>query len=1014
MRECLRLSYATSTATYCTNNSITPNIVSGVTGGGTITYSVSSALPNGLSIDPNSGTISGTPTTVSGASNYTVTATNGCSNTTKVINITVIANVSSLSYSSPTATYCTGNAITQNTPTVSGGGTITYTVSPALPSGLSLSSTTGKITGTPNAASAAANYTVTASNGCSSAQAVINITVITGVSALNYTTSPVTYCTNIAITPNTVSGITGGGTITYSVSPALPNGLSIDANSGTISGTPTAVTASKPYSVTATNGCSSTSKSLTIAVIAEVSSLSYSSPTATYCTGNAITQNTPTVSGGGTITYSVSPALPTGLNLSSTTGTITGTPSVATAATNYTVTASNECSSAQTVVNITVITGVSGLNYTTSSATYCTNIAITPNTVSGITGDGTITYSVSPALPNGLSIDPNTGEISGTPTAVTASKTYTVTATNSCSSTNTGLTIAVTLTPTVINASTKEICNGSSTDINLTATAPSTYSWTIGTIIGGITGANSGSGSSITDNLLNSSNSDAGSVEYIVTPTSTTGGCPGDPYTITVTVNPTPSVTTPATAEICNGTQTNINLTSSASSASSDFSWTTGTITGGITGASAGSGSTINQTLTNPSNAAAGSVEYLVTPTAGTCQGSSYSITVTVDPTPVVTTVNTKEICSGANTNISLDATASSSFAWSVGTITGGITGANSGSGTTISDILVDPVPSATGTVAYLVTPTSNTGSCSGAPYTITVTVDAPVVITADPTDVTSCSTLPVDLSVTATGTGLTYQWYKNGVIVSNTSNISGAQAATLHFNKVQTGNIGDYYVVVTGTDACANPKTSNPAHLAVNQQIVVNTPPASQAICTGSTATFTIDVTATAPTYQWRKGNTNLSDGTLGDGAVISGSQTATLTIANATPAENATTYNVVVNTPGAGCQQSFSDNVSLTVNPVPVVNTVTDKVFCNNTPSGNISFAGGPSGTVYNWSTPDYAAIGVSFRERYRNNSFFYGYQFRICGCNGNDYCYSNLYKQRIAFRNLHRNARYFYYYG
>jgi hypothetical protein len=60
-------------------------------------------------------------------------------------------------------------------------------------------------------------------------------------------------------------------------------------------------------------------------------------------------------------------------------------------------------------------------------------------------------------------------------------------------------------------------------------------------------------------------------VQYIVTPTSTTGSCAGTPFTITVTVNPTPAVTTAATKSICSGTSTNISLTASAAST---FSWT--------------------------------------------------------------------------------------------------------------------------------------------------------------------------------------------------------------------------------------------------------------------------------------------------------------------------------------------------------------------------------------------------------------------------------------------------------
>jgi hypothetical protein len=70
---------------------------------------------------------------------------------------------------------------------------------------------------------------------------------------------------------------------------------------------------------------------------------------------------------------------------------------------------------------------------------------------------------------------------------------------------------------------------------------------------------------------------------------------------------------------------------------------------GSITGATAGSGATINQTLTNPSNATAGTVEYIVTPTSttGTCTGAAFTITVTVNPKPSVTNAATANICSG-------------------------------------------------------------------------------------------------------------------------------------------------------------------------------------------------------------------------------------------------------------------------------------------------------------------------------------------------------------------------------
>jgi hypothetical protein len=83
----------------------------------------------------------------------------------------------------------------------------------------------------------------------------------------------------------------------------------------------------------------------------------------------------------------------------------------------------------------------SGLSYTPSSVSGVVGTAIT-NMVPVVTGTVT-NYSVSPPLPAGLSISPTTGLISGTPTAVAASASYTVTASNAGGSTTADVTISV-------------------------------------------------------------------------------------------------------------------------------------------------------------------------------------------------------------------------------------------------------------------------------------------------------------------------------------------------------------------------------------------------------------------------------------------------------------------------------------------------------------------------------------------------------------------------------------------
>src|SRR5664280_499715 len=85
---------------------------------------------------------------------------------------------SALSYASSTAIYTKGVLVTANIPSSSGGVVTLYRISPALPAGLSLSSSTGIISGTPIAATAANIYTVTASTLGGSTTATVTITVI--------------------------------------------------------------------------------------------------------------------------------------------------------------------------------------------------------------------------------------------------------------------------------------------------------------------------------------------------------------------------------------------------------------------------------------------------------------------------------------------------------------------------------------------------------------------------------------------------------------------------------------------------------------------------------------------------------------------------------------------------------------------------------------------------------------------------------------------------------------------
>jgi len=426
--------------TYTQNIPITTNTPAVL---GTITTcTVNPALPTGLTIDNATCAISGTPTTTQSATTYTITASNAFGSTTTSISMAV-ANIppSALAYTGSPFVYIENNGtIATLTPTFSGS-ISTCSVSPTLPTGLSLNNTTCTISGSPTAVQAATSYTITASNAYGSTNTVISITVnIAPPSALAFTGSPFTFSQGLAITTitPTVSGVVTG----CSTSPALPTGLVIDNTTCAISGAPTISQTATTYTLTASNASGNTSTTIQITVNNSApSGLFYSASSYIYTKGLAIAVNTPTVSGSIT-NCSATPSLPTGLTLNTTTCAISGTPTTTQLAAFYTITASNAYGNTSVILSIMVNeTAPSSLTYAGGPYTYTQGLAITTNTP---TISGTITgCSISPTLPAGLVIDNSTCAISGTPTASRSGTWYTVLASNANGQTTATINITV-------------------------------------------------------------------------------------------------------------------------------------------------------------------------------------------------------------------------------------------------------------------------------------------------------------------------------------------------------------------------------------------------------------------------------------------------------------------------------------------------------------------------------------------------------------------------------------------
>lgn len=128
-----------------------------------------------------------------------------------------------------------------------------WTVSPPLPSGLSIDQNTGAISGTALSIQPETSYLITAANAGGSIETTITIEVGTPdpIENLSYPVTEVTYELNVAIEP--LVPTVDGNVNDWFISPNLPAGLSIDEGTGVIAGTPTASSPATAYTVLARN-----------------------------------------------------------------------------------------------------------------------------------------------------------------------------------------------------------------------------------------------------------------------------------------------------------------------------------------------------------------------------------------------------------------------------------------------------------------------------------------------------------------------------------------------------------------------------------------------------------------------------------------------------------------------------------------------------------------------------------------------------------------------------------------
>ena len=325
------------------------------------------SLPVGLTFDPTMRAIVGTPTAETTATvlTYIVTDANFVT-ATLTFSLAVateltfgVVNGQPVQANIPNQLYSVTQNVFLSLPTAAGGvAPLTYTLtrisgSPVLPPGLIFFPSGRTIAGAPGktfggTAGASLRYTVTDANGASAMRDFV-MRVIAAPFFRSVSIPDQFYTAGVAIPtltlPDAASGI---GTLVYDLQPGAANGLSVDLENRTLTGTPDTVTDAVTYTYTALddNNVSAT-LTFTVTVLPALSfdlgTIAAPEESYDFLRNRTITPLVlPPATGAEPLTYTLTP-IPDGLIFNATTRTLSGAPTTAvdTATLTYTVIDSN-------------------------------------------------------------------------------------------------------------------------------------------------------------------------------------------------------------------------------------------------------------------------------------------------------------------------------------------------------------------------------------------------------------------------------------------------------------------------------------------------------------------------------------------------------------------------------------------------------------------------------------------------------------------------------------------------
>lgn len=614
-------------------------------------------------------------------------------------------------------------------------------------------------------------------------------------------------------------------------------------------------------------------------------------------------------------------------------------------------------------------------------------IATQPINTSACTGGGDATFTVT-AAGNNLGYQWQVSTNGGTTfTNITGATAATLTLTGITSALNNNVYQAIISNPCTSSLTTSQatltvsdpasittqpaaaiICAGNNTSFTVATTGSAvTYQWQVSTD-GGTTFTDISGATAATLTLSNVTGSMNNNQYHVLVFSCSPAGLSSANVTLTVN-SPVAITTAPVNTSACVGSNTSFSV--GANGTGNTYQWQVST-NGGTSFVDITGETTATLNLAAVTAGMNNNVYQVVIGNSCTAAPVSVNAILTVSNTASISAQPANAVaCAG--TNSSFTATASgSSYQWQVSTDGGtSFTDISGQTGTTLN--LSNVTAAMNNNVYQLVI-----GSCGASNLTsnpVTLTVNDPATISAQPTAASLCEGANASFSVTAAGTGNSYQWSVSTDGGTTFTALTGATSFSLNVPSI-TAALNNNLYQVTISNSCTASLSSASALLTVNPASTFTVQPTDVTVCEGGSATFNVTATNVSG-YQWQvstNGGTSFTD--------ISGATAATLSVSGTTASMNNNLYHAVIN----GCGTVSSTDAALMVNASPVV-VITAAPYVNLTTglSTTLTANSTPPAANYSWYKNNVVIASATSNTITVNYSELGAYSAAVTDANG-----------------------------